>query len=147
VALQIEPDSTAFRAYGATEITERHRHRYEFNCEYEKRLTDAGLRITGAPPTASTLRSLKPPAIRGFLGCQFIRSSSPSPWRRIHYSQRSWAQRTHAGSAAKMPPPQQGTETPPPQPAPPQQANPAPFSYIAIAYLYLAFSVPLCALW
>jgi len=34
---KIEENSTAFRAYGATEINERHRHRYEFNCEYERR--------------------------------------------------------------------------------------------------------------
>ena len=37
-------DSFADRAYGTPEISERHRHRYEFNREYEKRLVDAGLR-------------------------------------------------------------------------------------------------------
>ena len=40
---KIEKDSTAFRAYGTTDISERHRHRYEFNCEYEKTLTDGGI--------------------------------------------------------------------------------------------------------
>ena len=33
---RIEPGSFANRAYGATEISERHRHRYEFNCDYEE---------------------------------------------------------------------------------------------------------------
>ena len=47
---RIEPGSFANRAYGATEISERHRHRYEFNRDYEERLTAAGLRITGRTP-------------------------------------------------------------------------------------------------
>ena len=44
---KLEPGSFAHKAYGKTEISERHRHRYEFNREYEKILTAAGLRITG----------------------------------------------------------------------------------------------------
>ncbi len=43
-------DSFACRAYGTREISERHRHRYEFNREYEERLKAAGLRITGETP-------------------------------------------------------------------------------------------------
>ena len=35
-------DSFAYRAYGSSEIHERHRHRYEFNREYEERLTGGG---------------------------------------------------------------------------------------------------------
>ena len=42
--------SVAQKAYGAREISERHRHRYEFNREYEERLTACGLRITGETP-------------------------------------------------------------------------------------------------
>ncbi len=46
-ACRLAPDSLAFRLYGDEIIHERHRHRYEFNCQYEKTLTDAGLRIVG----------------------------------------------------------------------------------------------------
>ncbi len=46
-ACRLTPDSLAFRLYGADIIHERHRHRYEFNRQYEKTLTDAGLRIVG----------------------------------------------------------------------------------------------------
>src|SRR5262249_15847913 len=44
---QLAPESFAARAYQAREIHERHRHRYEFNREYEEQLKAAGLRITG----------------------------------------------------------------------------------------------------
>src|SRR5713226_2702253 len=44
---KIEPDTLAHRIYGQTEISERHRHRYEFNREYEETMVAAGLRISG----------------------------------------------------------------------------------------------------
>jgi len=68
---KIERDSTAFRAYGATEISERHRHRYEFNCEYENTLTDAGFRITGRSPDGKYVEIVEAPEHPWFLGCQF----------------------------------------------------------------------------
>jgi CTP synthase len=37
-------------AYGVPEISERHRHRYEFNPEYRKEFTDAGMAIAGTSP-------------------------------------------------------------------------------------------------
>jgi len=49
-ACKLEPGSFAHKAYGKTEISERHRHRYEFNREYEKQLIAAGLKITGRTP-------------------------------------------------------------------------------------------------
>jgi CTP synthase len=68
---KIEKDSTAFKAYGTTEISERHRHRYEFNCEYEKTLTDAGFRITGRSPDGKYVEIVEAPEHPWFLGCQF----------------------------------------------------------------------------
>ncbi len=68
---KIKKDSTAFRAYGATEVSERHRHRYEFNCEYEKTLTDAGFRITGRSPDGKYVEIVEAPDHPWFLGCQF----------------------------------------------------------------------------
>jgi CTP synthase len=67
----LQPDSLAARAYGATEISERHRHRYEFNREYEALLTGAGLRITGATPDSTYVEIVELPGHPFFLGCQF----------------------------------------------------------------------------
>jgi CTP synthase len=68
---KIEKNSTAYRAYGSTEISERHRHRYEFNCEYEKTLTNAGFRITGRSPDGKYVEIVEAPEHPWFLGCQF----------------------------------------------------------------------------
>ena len=46
----ITPGTTMERCYGATEISERHRHRYEFNNDYRTLLTDAGLTLSGTSP-------------------------------------------------------------------------------------------------
>ena len=67
----LQPDSLAFAAYGETEISERHRHRYEFNREYEALLTGAGLRITGTTPDATYVEIVEIPGHPFFLGCQF----------------------------------------------------------------------------
>ncbi len=63
--------SFAHRAYGAREISERHRHRYEFNREYEERLTSCGLRITGETPDGTYVEICEIPDHPWFLGCQF----------------------------------------------------------------------------
>ena len=69
----IEPNSFAHRAYGQLEIQERHRHRYEFNGEYEKRLIAAGLRITGRNHSndGSLVEIVEVADHPWFLGCQF----------------------------------------------------------------------------
>jgi CTP synthase len=68
---KLEPNSQAAKAYAATEISERHRHRYEFNREYEAILTGGGLRITGATPDATYVEIVEVPDHPYFLGCQF----------------------------------------------------------------------------
>ncbi len=68
---KLEPGSFANRAYGKTEISERHRHRYEFNRDYEKILTSAGLRITGRTPDENYVEIVEAPDHPWFLGCQF----------------------------------------------------------------------------
>jgi CTP synthase len=70
-ACLLEPGSKAAQAYGKTEISERHRHRYEFNREYEALLTGAGLRITGTTPDATYVEIVELPDHPFFLGCQF----------------------------------------------------------------------------
>jgi CTP synthase len=68
---RLEPGSFAQKAYGVTEISERHRHRYEFNREYEKTLIAAGLRITGRTPDENYVEIVEAPNHPWFLGCQF----------------------------------------------------------------------------
>ncbi len=67
----MQPDSVAAQAYGTTEISERHRHRYEFNREYEALLTGAGLRITGTTPDATYVEIVEIPDHPFFVACQF----------------------------------------------------------------------------
>ncbi len=64
-------DSFAYQAYGAREISERHRHRYEFNREYEDQLKAAGLRITGQTPDGTYVEICEIADHPWFLGCQF----------------------------------------------------------------------------
>jgi CTP synthase len=63
--------SVAEKAYGAREISERHRHRYEFNREYEQQLVAAGLKITGQTPDHTYVEICEIPDHPWFLGCQF----------------------------------------------------------------------------
>jgi CTP synthase len=67
----LEPGSLAGTAYGTTEISERHRHRYEFNREYEAILTGGGLRLTGTTPDGTYVEIVEIPGHPFFLGCQF----------------------------------------------------------------------------
>jgi CTP synthase len=67
----LEEGSLARQAYGAGEISERHRHRYEFNREYEKVLTEGGLRLTGCTPDKVYVEICEVGDHPWFLGCQF----------------------------------------------------------------------------
>jgi len=70
-ACKLEPNSFASKAYGTTEISERHRHRYEFNREYEEQLTANGLKITGSTPDGTYVEIVELHDHPYFLGCQF----------------------------------------------------------------------------
>ena len=70
-ACRLESGSLAQKAYGQTEISERHRHRYEFNREYESTLTAGGLRISGSTPDGTYVEIVEIPSHPFFLGCQF----------------------------------------------------------------------------
>ena len=67
----IQPDTLAHRVYGGTEISERHRHRYEFNREYEALLTGGGLQISGSTPDSTYVEMVEIPGHPYFSGCQF----------------------------------------------------------------------------
>ena len=68
---KLEEGSFAARAYGTTEISERHRHRYEFNRDYEAPLKAAGFKITGTTPDGVYVEIIEAPDHPWFLGCQF----------------------------------------------------------------------------
>ena len=68
---RLKPVSFAHRAYGTPEISERHRHRYEFNREYEETLISHGLAITGDTPDGTYVEIVEIPDHPWFLGCQF----------------------------------------------------------------------------
>jgi len=68
---QLAEGSLAREAYGQQEISERHRHRFEFNREYEKILTEHGLKISGQTPDGVYVEICELPDHPWFLGCQF----------------------------------------------------------------------------
>src|SRR5947199_4096419 len=68
---KIEPDTLAHKIYGKDEISERHRHRYEVNREYEEPMTAAGLRISGSTPDGTYVEMVELPDHPHFIGCQF----------------------------------------------------------------------------
>ena len=63
--------SFARQSYGEEQISERHRHRFEFNREFEKPLAEAGLRITGETPDRTYVEICELEDHPWFLGCQF----------------------------------------------------------------------------
>ncbi len=67
----LKPGSFAYEAYGQAEISERHRHRYEFNREYEATLVANGLEITGETPDGTYVEIVEVRDHPWFLGCQF----------------------------------------------------------------------------
>jgi CTP synthase len=68
---KIEPGTLAHKTYGQLEISERHRHRYEFNREYEETLTAGGLKISGSTPDGTYVEIIELPDHPHFIGCQF----------------------------------------------------------------------------
>lgn len=75
----IEKDTRAFEAYNAVEVSERHRHRYEFNSSYQSRFEDAGLTISGLSPDKSLVEIVEIKDHPWFLGCQFHPEFTSTP--------------------------------------------------------------------
>ena len=71
--------SLAHRVYGKDVITERHRHRYEFNNRYLKPLEDAGLRICGKSLDGRLVEAIEIPDHPWFLACQFHPEFTSTP--------------------------------------------------------------------
>jgi CTP synthase len=70
-AARLKPGSFAHQAYGQLEISERHRHRYEFNREYEEILVAHGLDLVGVTPDGTYVEIVEIRDHPWFVGCQF----------------------------------------------------------------------------
>jgi CTP synthase len=68
---RLKEGSLARRIYGAAEISERHRHRYEVNQKYLPTLTEHGLVVSGLSPDGKFVEMVELPDHPWFLGCQF----------------------------------------------------------------------------
>ncbi|MEM5535906.1 CTP synthase [Neptuniibacter pectenicola] len=71
--------STAAKAYGKTEITERHRHRYEVNNNYVSKLQEAGLRISGRSVDGELVEVVEVVDHPWFVACQFHPEFTSTP--------------------------------------------------------------------
>ena len=67
----IMPGTLMEKCYGCSDISERHRHRYEFNNDYRERLSNAGLKISGMSPDGSLVETVEIPDHPFFLGVQY----------------------------------------------------------------------------
>jgi CTP synthase len=67
----IEPDTKAYELYHSATITERHRHRYEFNPAYKEQLEAKGLRLSGSSPDGKLAEIVEIKDHPFFIACQF----------------------------------------------------------------------------
>ena len=67
----LRPGSKAAQAYGKTDISERHRHRFEFNNEYRDRFEAAGMQCVGENPATHLVEVVEIPEKRWFIGTQY----------------------------------------------------------------------------
>jgi CTP synthase len=80
-ACTLAPGSLAHRIYGAGVVHERHRHRYEFNCLYERTLTERGLRISGRSPDGKFVEIAELPGHPWYVAVQFHPEFQSKPTR------------------------------------------------------------------
>ena len=68
---EVVPRTTMERCYGTRSISERHRHRYEFNNEYRGALTEAGLTLSGLSPDGTLVETVELTDRDFFVGVQY----------------------------------------------------------------------------
>ena len=68
---RLKEGSTAAKAYGSTLVSERHRHRFEFNEDYRRRFEEAGMRCVGENPETGLVEVVEVPSLRWFVGTQY----------------------------------------------------------------------------
>ncbi len=67
----LREDSRAAKAYGKTEVSERHRHRFEFNNNYREAFEQAGMKCVGENPETHLVEVVEIPEKRWFIGTQY----------------------------------------------------------------------------
>ena len=77
----LQPGTKAFAAYGKAEISERHRHRYEFNPDYRDRLSRAGLVLSGTSPDGRLVEVVEVADHPWFVACQFHPEFHSTPFQ------------------------------------------------------------------
>jgi CTP synthase len=78
---RLQAGSRAEAAYGASEVSERHRHRYEVSNRYRDTFVSHGLRLSGVSPDNSLVEMIELPAHPWFVGCQFHPELQSRPMR------------------------------------------------------------------
>lgn len=83
-ACEVQPDTKLYKAYGKSDIRERHRHRYELNNDYLPKLQEAGLRVSGVNPESGLVEAVELNNHPWFVGVQFhpeflSRPNNPHP--------------------------------------------------------------------
>jgi CTP synthase len=73
--------SKSLERYGRKEISERHRHRYEFNNDYREQFTSLGLRVVGTSPDGSLVEIIEIPSHPWFVAVQFHPEFKSQPTR------------------------------------------------------------------
>ena len=76
---QLEPGSLAQKIYKKSQITERHRHRYEFNNRFKEKLEQAGLRFSGHSIDGKLMEMIEIPGHPWFVACQFHPEFTSTP--------------------------------------------------------------------
>ena len=76
---RLQPDSLAFSLYQKDVITERHRHRYEFNNQYFNKLESAGMRFSGKSMDGRLVKVVEIADHPWFLACQFHPEFTSTP--------------------------------------------------------------------
>ncbi len=74
----LDEASKSFGLYGSREISERHRHRYEFNNEFRQVLTEKGMLLAGLSPDGHLVEVVELPGHLWFVGCQFHPEFKPA---------------------------------------------------------------------
>jgi len=76
---KLEPGSLAQKIYDKDQITERHRHRYEFNNQFKQKLEQAGLRFSGYSIDGKLMEMIEIPGHPWFVACQFHPEFTSTP--------------------------------------------------------------------
>jgi CTP synthase len=80
-ACDLAPGSVAERIYGTSQVWERHRHRFEFNCLYEKDLVAKGMRVSGRSPDGKFVEIAELPSHPWYVAVQFHPEFQSRPLR------------------------------------------------------------------